>query len=255
MALIPLPRSQMKLLVPRGKVTPAQWCSYWGYTPVDTLQRILESMLFAYGGAWMAWFLSFMAGPFVSSIFGSITIFNWLYLPYISSQRNNNKMWFNSQGKLLHHALFKGSIQSMRRIRRRSGKTIGALSQDYLDIVVMDEMERELEIITPWREDYRVLREGMTLETVVASSSSKFSHIHSVTDGYIPSCNLWLGDYPFLERSLFRRLCKQLLPAQQSVVPFNSSDDYKNQYKNQQAFMENQTVDVENKAEGTTTIY
>jgi hypothetical protein len=40
---------------------------------------------------------------------------------------------------------------SLKRIKRRSGKTIGAVSQEYLVMIVQDEMQRELEIITQWQ--------------------------------------------------------------------------------------------------------
>lgn len=40
---------------------------------------------------------------------------------------------------------------SLNKIRRRAGKSIGAVSQDFLDIVVEDEYNRKLEIITPWQ--------------------------------------------------------------------------------------------------------
>ena len=36
------------------------------------LQRILESVLLSYGGAWLAWFLTFMTGSVVSSFAGTL---------------------------------------------------------------------------------------------------------------------------------------------------------------------------------------
>lgn len=39
-----------------------QWRSYWGINKKERLQKILESVLLAYGGMWLSWFLSFMAG-------------------------------------------------------------------------------------------------------------------------------------------------------------------------------------------------
>jgi hypothetical protein len=42
-------------------------------------------------------------------------------------------------------------LKSLKRIRRRSGKSIGAVTQMYLHMLVVDEMDRELEIITPWK--------------------------------------------------------------------------------------------------------
>lgn len=109
MTLVPLSRTKTKIIMPR-KVTPDQWRSYWGSVPMESVQRVLESVLFAYGGAWMAWFLSFMAGNFISSIAGSIMIFNWIFNPFISAQRQNYRIWYSSQGRMLYHALFRGRI-------------------------------------------------------------------------------------------------------------------------------------------------
>lgn len=52
---------------------------------------------------------------------------------------------------------------------------------------------------------YNQLRIGMTYATVVASSKSDFSVVSALTDGYIPACNAWVGDYPYLQKKLFRR--------------------------------------------------
>ena len=40
---------------------------------------------------------------------------------------------------------------SLKRIRRRAGKTVGAVSQEFVSIMVSDEFDREMEIITPWQ--------------------------------------------------------------------------------------------------------
>lgn len=149
MALLPINRSQLATIAPRT-VTPDQWKAYWGANKIERLQRIMESVLVAYGGAWAAWFLSFMMGSFVSAILGSALIFNWMLTPYLTSVRSNDNLWYKN-GQLMYHALFKGQIVSLRKIRRRSGKTIGAITQSYLDILVVDELDRELEIVTPWK--------------------------------------------------------------------------------------------------------
>lgn len=40
---------------------------------------------------------------------------------------------------------------SLEKIRRRAGKTVGAVSQEFASVVVSDEFDREMEIITPWQ--------------------------------------------------------------------------------------------------------
>ena len=43
----------------------------------------------------------------------------------------------------------------------------------------------------------------MSLETIIASSSNDFSLIVTMTDSYIPACNTWIGDYPYLQKRKF----------------------------------------------------
>jgi hypothetical protein len=98
MRLTPLTRSQVKSIFP-STVTNSQWRSYWGVSKKERLQKILESILISYGGGWIAWFLSFMAGSFVSGILGSLMIFNWMYTPWLSANKRNrdinkNKFYF-----------------------------------------------------------------------------------------------------------------------------------------------------------------
>jgi hypothetical protein len=40
---------------------------------------------------------------------------------------------------------------SLKRVKRRAGKTIGAVSQEFLVMIVQDEQQRELEIVTQWQ--------------------------------------------------------------------------------------------------------
>jgi hypothetical protein len=73
------------------------------------MQKIMESVLLAYGGLWLSWFLSFMAGSFFSSLIGTALIFNWMFSPWLNSNKNNRSVWYLN-GKLLNHAIYTGRI-------------------------------------------------------------------------------------------------------------------------------------------------
>lgn len=60
-------------------------------------------------------------------------------------------------------------------------------------------------------DEHHQLQTGMSIELVIASKSKDFSDIVTVSDAYIPACDLWIGDYPYLDKARFRRLCKQVL--------------------------------------------
>eukprot|EP00597_Dinobryon_sp_UTEXLB2267_P006343 CAMPEP_0170080012 /NCGR_PEP_ID=MMETSP0019_2-20121128/16248_1 /TAXON_ID=98059 /ORGANISM="Dinobryon sp., Strain UTEXLB2267" /LENGTH=221 /DNA_ID=CAMNT_0010293753 /DNA_START=141 /DNA_END=803 /DNA_ORIENTATION=+ len=180
----------------------SQWRSYWGTSKKERVQKVLESVLLAYGGMWLSWFLSFMAGSLVAACIGTALIFNWMFGPYLNSARNNETM-YRYKNIPLQHAIYRGRIISLCKMRRRAGKTIGAISQEFVSIVVSDELNREMEIITPWQDEYNCLRTEMSFDTIIASPRNDFSKIVAITDSFVPACNVWVGDYPFVKRNSF----------------------------------------------------
>lgn len=82
----------------------------------------------------------------------------------------------------------------------------------------MDENGREVEIVTPWREEYRPLRRGMILETLIASKSKFYGDVYNIADAYVPDCKVWIGDFPYLNRRYFRRLCEDVFPETSSKI-------------------------------------
>lgn len=195
MRVVPITKSQMLQIVPR-KVTRPQLLAYWGLNPKERLQRILESVLISYGGTWLAWFVSFMAGSLVSAFLGTALIFNWLYSPWLNARNRNARMYpyrlnlrsATSKGgrsrsrsrrqsaaavdptpTRCYYAVFLGRISSLRKIKRRAGKTIGAVAQEYLVMQITDELGRDLEVITQWQGVYGALRVGMLAPCALAS--------------------------------------------------------------------------------------
>ena len=133
MTVLPISREEMRILSPK-KVSTSQWVSYWGVSPTERLQKVMESLLIAYGGSWMAWFFSFMAGGAISAFLGVGLIFNWMYSPILNAKKRNSRLWPPNQK--LSYALFTGRIISLNRIRRRAGKAIGAVSQEFLVAII-----------------------------------------------------------------------------------------------------------------------
>ena len=93
MKVVGVSHSRMLQIIPR-KVTPEQVAAFWGVNPKERLQRILESLLVSYGGAWAAWFLSFMAGGYVAAFVGTILIFNWMsFFSFIGNVKSRFLFW------------------------------------------------------------------------------------------------------------------------------------------------------------------
>jgi hypothetical protein len=43
----------------------------------------------------------------------------------------------------------------------------------------------------------------MRCENIIASTKKDFSVLNMVTDSWIPACGVWVGDYPYLDRTAF----------------------------------------------------
>jgi hypothetical protein len=75
---------------------------------------------------------------------------------------------------------------------------------------------------------YDKLRIGMTLYTVIVSNQPGFKDLVVVTDGWVPSCEVWVGDYPYLVKNEFRQICKSMSRVTKRQVVSNSlSNDNK----------------------------
>ena len=208
--ILPISKSKIyDLGIVSRDVTSAQWNSYWGLSSKERLQRILESLLVAYGGAWFAWFVSFMSGglaPFV----GTFLIFNWLYSPWINAKKRNDSFWRSNGKNKRYYALYCGKVNSINKLKRRTSKTIGASKQEFLQLLIIDENGRELEVITQWQEMYRRLKVGIICEGILVSSSPSFMKLEVVTDVYVPGCNIWVGDYPYVAKPEFKAFTQSL---------------------------------------------
>ena len=53
----------------------------------------------------------------------------------------------------------------------------------------------------------------MKCENMIASSKRDFSVLNMVTDSWIPACGVWVGDYPYLDRTAFRDFVATVEPA------------------------------------------
>jgi len=242
MRVVPLSKTQMQSIVPR-KVTRNQLMSYWGMNSKERLQRVLESLLVSYGGAWMAWFVSFMVGSLASAVLGTALIFNWMYTPWLNAKRRNALVYpstsrLSPQGLRsgqVYYAAFLGRIASLKKVRRRAGKTIGAVSQEFLVMKITDERQRELEIITQWQVPYSQLRVNMRCPAVIAATDSDFTDVFVVTDVYVPACDMLVGDYPYLQKTPFVNLLRQIDQQQSQVQDFDIDFDVENanEYKNE----------------------
>ena len=55
-----------------------------------------------------------------------------------------------------------------------------------------------------------MLKVGQIAELLVLSNRLDLATIDKVTDAYIPSQNLWVGSYPWLQRDVFIEVSREL---------------------------------------------
>ena len=89
-------------------------------------------------------------------------------------------------------------------------------------------------MITQWKESYERLRKQMRIETIIASPVKDFSILSMVTDAWVPSCDVWIGDYPYLNKDSFKEFTSSILStlndSENNYYQYN--DNRNNDYNN-----------------------
>ena len=65
----------------------------------------------------------------------------------------------------------------------------------------------------------------MRCENMIASIKKDFSVLNMVTDSWIPACGVWVGDYPYLDRTAFRDFVATVEPAMPRSIKNSQKSD------------------------------
>ncbi|CAM9296623.1 unnamed protein product [Chrysoparadoxa australica] len=204
MSLTPLTPKAVKKLLPVS-ASRDQWTHYWEGSGADKAGKVYETAVICFLGLWASYFVSFFLGVAVTSMGGAAFAFYWLLGPSFQAYSRNRafcgrlKQYPGDSGS--RAALFSTTVASAREdINPFSGKPM------YLRLTVEDEEGRALQIKVKWREEYARIRVGMQLETVLLSEDEDFETIAGVTDAVVRGVDVWVGDYPYLDKAKFCRL-------------------------------------------------
>lgn len=80
----------------------------------------------------------------------------------------------------------------------------GREGEDWVVVVAEDEDGRELRTTAPFEPACAGVRRGMACEAVVFSADG-FETLYSTSEVCVPDADAWVGPYPYLDRSEFRR--------------------------------------------------
>ena len=239
-ALIPLTVTEAESLLSTGPPTGAQYSVYIGRTPRERFGRLIESSIVGFLGVFFSYFLSFVIGGFFATILGCVFFFwgilspefqayqrNWEFLggrPLVDLDDSFAKKDPDKAG--LYSALFVGHVADIAVVEdaisdveydlddfrdyTMNGDELEKLTgQSYLlRVWARDRTGRELQVHTRMSEEYvdGALEAGLPVTAILLSTKSNFSRLAAISDLYVPDANLWLGDYPYLDREQMETL-------------------------------------------------
>ncbi|HEY9298125.1 MAG TPA: phosphate ABC transporter permease [Phormidium sp.] len=207
--LIPLTREKFEQLIPL-LATGTQYKYYWG-KPFDFLLRLLISVV---SGMLLFWievsFLGLEYGAFMLLI-GIFTSSYFLWGPIFRASLRNYQC-----RKYKYSGFWKGEVWDLyiteevvgkeQNVNKKGELVIVENREKRLNIEVGDETGFSTGLQVPLKRIHKSLRRGQIAEMLVMSNKPDLAIINQVTDIYVPDLDLWVSDYPYLQRKEFTEL-------------------------------------------------
>ena len=240
MALVPLPVEDIDDLLVVGNPSGLQYATYWGRTKRETYNRFLESSIVAFIGIFFSYFLSFVLGSFVATIFGSLFAFWAVLSPDFKARQRNWEFlggraivdpWMVDEGIVddgdnagLYGSILLGRVDDACVVENNASIEEYDLDdfQDYqrdedemeeiygspylIRMRIRDDEGRELQIHSRLTEEYLGIEQGMPVAGILLSTSQTFSSLSAMSDIYVPDAGCFVGDYPYLNRPGMKEL-------------------------------------------------
>lgn len=210
--LVSLTRQKFEQIIPLIATGP-QYAYYWGKWQ-DLLNRLLISVV----AVVVILILGVVLGEGAQALILLLEVIAglyWLWSPvYWASTRNNRYRRFPYsgfwQGQILEVFLTEDLIGEEETVNQRGELVINEIRERRINLIIGDETGFELEVQAPLQRLYKAIAPGQIAELLVLSRQSDLAKIDKVTDAYIPSLNLWIGEYPYLQRDVFAEVSRQL---------------------------------------------
>ncbi|HEY9770233.1 MAG TPA: phosphate ABC transporter permease [Coleofasciculaceae cyanobacterium] len=210
--LKPLTREKMEQLIPLI-ATGKQYNYYWGKWS-DVLNRLLISVV----GVVVVVILDVLLGDQGEALIllvGGIASLYWLWCPvYQASRRNAANRRFKYagfwRGRVLEVFLTEELIGEEETVNQRGELVIVENRERWINLILGDETGFELQVQAPLQRIYKGIKPGQTAELLVLSNNLDLSQINKISDAYIPQQNIWVGQYPYIQRDVFIEVSRQL---------------------------------------------
>ena len=210
--LKPITRAKTEQLIPLI-ATGQQYTYYWGKWS-DVLNRVLISVV----GIIAVLILSLLFGDggqaIVLLLGGTVSLY-WLWFPvYQASLRNAANRRFKYagfwRGKVLDVFVTEELIGEEETVNSRGELVIVENRERWINLIMGDPTGFEVSVQAPLQRIYKGIKPGYTAELLVLSNQSDLGRINKISDAYIPRMNLWVGQYPHIQRDVFTEVSRQL---------------------------------------------
>lgn len=210
--LKPLTKEKTEQLIPLI-ATGKQYAYYWGKWS-DVLNRLLISFI----GVVVVLILNALFGNQAEALIlllGGIVALYWLWCPvYQASLRNSASRRFKYsgfwRGKVLDVYLTEELIGEEETVNQRGELVIVENRERWINLVLGDETGFEVEVQAPLQRIHKGIKLGQTAELLVLSNELDLSKINKISDAYLPQKDLWVGQYPYIQRDVFLEVSRQL---------------------------------------------
>ncbi len=204
--LIPLTRKTFESLIPKV-ATGAQYVYYWGKLS-DLLRRFLISVV---GVTVLILGLGLIIGPevgFFQFLLGLIVGLYWLWGPVLWASLKNlecRKFSYSGfwQGEVLDVYVTEELIGQEETVNKQGDLVIVENRERCLNIEVGDETGFSTQLRVPLKREHQAIAPGDTAQMLVMSNRGDLSRISKTSDIYIPAHDVWVSDYPYLQREAF----------------------------------------------------
>lgn len=209
--LVPLTRQKFEQVIPLI-ATSQQYKYYWGKSS-NFLQRLLISVVSVAAVLLVKVVLRLDFN--LIFLLGLIGAFYWLWGPvFLASIRNAKCRRYKYsglfRGRVLDLWIAEELIGKQETVNNKGDLVIVENREKWINLEVGDDTGFTAELKAPLRVAYKVIARGQMAEMVVMSNRPDLSRIEEISDIYIPSRDLWVSDYPYIQRDFFSEVSRRL---------------------------------------------
>lgn len=210
--LIPLKKEAINDLIP-AIATGNQYAYYWA-----NFSTLLKNLFISLVGIIAFWILGAIFGKVgnsLSLIFRVVAGLYWLWSPvYWASMRNAKFRRYDYvgfwRGRILDTYISEEIVKEESAIDKLGRAIIVENRRRLFNIEIGDTSGFFATVSSPCKRIHKAVNPGQAVEGLLLSNDPDFMRISQITDVYIPSRKLWLGDYPYIRRDVFSYIRKEL---------------------------------------------